>query len=40
MAALVSGVVVPVAIEEMGEDLRFDFAGCESGVAIGIAFVA
>ena len=40
MAALVAGEVVPVAIEQMCEDLRLDLAGCESGVAVGIAFVA
>ena len=40
MAALVAGVVVPVAIEQVGEDLRLHLAGGEGGVAVGVAFVA
>ena len=40
MGALVAGVVVPVAIEEMGEDPRFYLAGCERGITIRIAFIA
>src|SRR5580698_4224117 len=40
MFALVAGVVVPVAIEEVGEDLRLDLAGGEGLVAAGVAVVS
>ena len=40
MGALVAGEVVPVAVEEVGEDLRLDLAGGKAVVAVFIALVS
>ncbi len=40
MAALVAGEVVPMAVHQTGEDLRFDLGAGRTGVLIGIALIA
>ena len=40
MEPLVAGVAVPVAIEQVGEDLRLDFARGQGCVAVDVALVA
>ena len=40
VGSLVAGEVVPVAIEEVGEDLRLDLAVGQGGVAVVVALGA
>ena len=39
MRPLVAGEVVPVTVEEVGEDLRLDLAVLESRVAVRVALI-
>ena len=40
MAAFVSGEVIPMAVEQVSEDLRLHLAGGLGRIAIGIALIA